>query len=231
MRNRKGLNQRQAKFVRMILEMEKTTDEIMRGLKMTMGTLTKWMKEEAFKLEWEEANLVLLRLCESEEASCRINAARYRRKRMRKRARMEPGLGDVGSDAGAGKAGECDDGKAVCAPGLVDSISGDGEGEAKGETVADSGGGAGRKGEGMTERERIRSLHGEEAAGAFDRLVRLREMKRAERMAAAVGKVAGEMVAGAVEEAGVGGEGEGRAKGLRCEGGTDATGCDGLLAR
>lgn len=156
MNNRKGLNWRQVRYINLILLAKCTTEQVMASLKMRPSTLIKWMEKEAFKKEWTAALGVLDMLRRTDEQIFGINDARHQR-------HMARSLGQE-------HAGECETPPLETdPPGYKPSAPPEREGTRNHDD---------REKEELSERERVRARNGEEAAQAYDRLMRLHELHR-----------------------------------------------------
>lgn len=162
-RNNDGLTDRQAEFLNTLAVGRMTTEEVERHLGMACHTLRRWMDEEAFLVEWAKTNTLLQLRRGADDAVL--------------------GKGEKSAVVADGASGGGD-----IATRLSPSKSGDRGGEAadeRRETASDrggdsAGGGAKPQAEGRgrggvapkSDRDLIRLRHGEEAARAFEDLLR-----------------------------------------------------------
>jgi len=147
MRNRNGLYWRQSKFLGLIIRLQLPSEQVMQQMKMKPSTLIRWMENENFKKEWNRTIEALAMMQRTDEITAKLSATRHERARLRAQATNDSPTPQPTTAIESHPAPAPDD-----LP--VEET----------ETPAP-----------LSERECIRRRHGEEAAQAFDRLVKMRE--------------------------------------------------------
>ena len=141
-----GLSDRQSKFLRLMFEKRFGIEEIMRLSTHLFASLVKWMQDPKFVASWDAAIELTSRITRTENELLNLGRAQMGRAELRREVESKGGGASPEVAATSVAAAEI---LAIVQP-----------------TPAKPP---------MSERERIRTLHGEEAANAFDRLVRIRQ--------------------------------------------------------